>query len=134
VTGPVTIVGAKQVAADFIQAGAKSQAVVDAVVRAAGQRLVTRVRGRASGRPGPRAVTGDYRRSWTAIFARVGEIATSFVGTNKPQSRRLEYGFYGVDALGRHYRQPPYPHAGPAFDEMVPEFYAALEVAVGRLL
>jgi hypothetical protein len=135
VTGPIRVIGAKRVAAEYLQAGTHSRVVVEQVVRQAGQSLVRRVRARASGRPGPRAVTGDYRRSWTSEIRRYGSAAVAaYVGTNKPQGRRLEYGFYGVDSIGRHYRQPPYPHAGPACDEAVPEFYAALDAAVGRLL
>jgi hypothetical protein len=90
--------------------------------------LETAVKSHASGRPGPRAVTGDYRRSiTTAIYVspdRSGILAV--VGTNKPQGRRLEYGFIGVDALGRHYNQPPYPHFRPAIVERHEPFLEAV--------
>lgn len=39
---------------------------------------------------------------------------------------RLEYGFVGVDSLGRHYAQPPQPHFRPAADEIGPQYVAAL--------
>lgn len=96
------------------------------VVRTFGQSLRTRVLAHASGRPGPRHVTGDYKRSWSVTtFVNNGN-PTSDVGTNAPQGRRLEYGFTGVDAIGRHYNQPPYPHARPALAETAAPFEAAM--------
>lgn len=35
--------------------------------------------------------------------------------TDAQQAKGLEYGFVGVDSLGRHYRQPPFPHVAPAW-------------------
>lgn len=84
----------------------------------------------ASGPPGPRAITGDYRSSWqTTPPAITGEGFTASVGTNRPQARRLEHGFVGVDALGRHYSQRPYPHLQPAVDAEMPAFQAAMRKA-----
>lgn len=83
-----------------------------------GQLLRTRVMAKASGRPGPNAPTGDYRRSITLEIVRGTFSISAVVGTNKPQGRRLEYGFVGVDSAGRHYDQPPYPHFLPAQDEI----------------
>jgi hypothetical protein len=85
----------------------------------------------ASGPPGPRAITGDYRGSWGVTQPTVtsGGFAAT-VATNKPQARRLEYGFVGVDARGRHYNQRPYPHLRPAVEATEPEFQAALRAAV----
>lgn len=96
-----------------------------------GQLLQTRVMAKASGRPGPNIVTGDYRRSigLEEIFA-PGITAVS-VGTNAPQGARLEFGFHGTDSLGRHYDQPPYPHFGPAVDEIVPGLVKDLEKVAG---
>lgn len=92
-----------------------------------GQLLRTRVRARASGRPGPRRQTGDYRRN---IAAQTRQIAPGVwqaeVGTNSPQGRRLERGFVGTDSLGRPYNQQPFPHFGPALDETEPEYFAAM--------
>lgn len=92
----------------------------------AGQSILTKVKANASGRPGPRAPTGDYRRSWN--MQNGGGALTPWVevGTNAAQGRRLEFGFVGTDALGRDYNQPPYPHAGPAADAVIPEYTAAL--------
>jgi hypothetical protein len=85
-------------------------------VRHFAQLLKTRIQANASGRPGPNAPTGDYRRSWTVEVKGGADIVEAEVGTNKPQGRRLEYGFHGADSLGRVYNQPPFPHVGPAVD------------------
>ena len=97
------------------------------LVRHFGTLLQTKVKANASGRPGPRAPTGDYRRSIALSLgvSRGGVEAT--VGTNRPQARRLEFGFKGTDAAGRSYNQPAYPHFGPAVDELRPDFEAAVE-------
>lgn len=80
----------------------------------------------ASGRPGPNAPTGDYRRSINRLTTRRATGTVGQVGTDKPQGRRLEFGFTGADSLGRNYNQPPYPHFGPALDKIAPEFEQAL--------
>lgn len=106
------------IAADFTEAGDTIQARADRVTRHHAMLLQVRIQGNASGRPGPRVITGDYRRSWNVT----GSGGTYVVGTNKPQARRLEYGFYGPDRLGRVYHQPPFPHVGPAVDRTIPGF------------
>jgi len=95
-----------------------------------GQLLRTRVMAKASGRPGPNTITGDYRRSISMQVEEVPGRTTVTVGTNAPQGRRLEFGFNGVDSLGRAYNQPPFPHWGPAIDEIVPGLVKDLEDAV----
>ena len=96
--------------------------------------LQTRVRARASGRPGPRRRTGDYRRGITTQTRRViAGVWETTVGTNSPQGRRLELGFIGADSLGRHYNQPPFPHFGPAVDQTEPEYAEALGAVVTAL-
>lgn len=98
-------------AADFSNASATIKAKANRVTRHHAMLLETRVKAHASGRPGPRVITGDYRRSWHTTTLGPG---TYMVGTNKPQARRLEYGFVGPDRLGRVYNQPPFPHLAPA--------------------
>jgi hypothetical protein len=56
-------------------------------------------------------VTGRYRRSWSTERTGPAEVT---VGSDAPYGRRLEYGFVGVDSLGRHYNQGPRPHVVPA--------------------
>jgi len=93
-------------------------------VKRHGQLLLSSIRGHASGRPGPRAPTGDYRRSWGLQISRGPASTVATVGTNAPQGRRLELGFVGADSLGRVYDQPPFPHAEPAMAEIGPRFVA----------
>lgn len=100
------------------------------VVRRFGLILQQRIVSKAQGRPGPRRRTGDYIRSWNSITSSGVGGAKADVGTNAPQGRRLEFGFTGADALGRHYRQPPYPHVRPAMDEVEEPFFAAIDAIV----
>lgn len=72
----------------------------------------------SSGRPGPNIVTGSYHGSW---FTAVGG-NEAVLSNRQPQALRLEFGFVGVDSLGRHYAQPPYAHLGPAVEEFRDEF------------
>jgi hypothetical protein len=71
--------------------------------------------------PGPNVATGDYRRSWHMTTLPDGSVV---VATNAPQARRLEYGFVGVDAAGRSYNTPAYPHVRPSV-EPTKDFMAA---------
>lgn len=96
--------------------------------------LVVQVQHNTSGRPGPRAITGKYRASWQSDVYRAGPVIVGEVGTNAPQARRLEFGFVGVDSLGRHYNQPPFPHLGPAVDAFAPLLRRELRNAVSGAL
>lgn len=120
---------AYKIAADMGRASFAVTLRSTAVVKKHGQLLLTTVKAKASGRPGPNAPTGDYRRSWNLKIKSSPRQLSANVGTNKPQGRRLEYGFVGTDSLGRTYNQPPYPHAGPAFDIVAPKF----EKEMGKL-
>lgn len=84
----------------------------------AGAMLRTRVRAKASGRPGPRVQTGDYRRGISQHNRVVDGVPEAHIYSNSPQALRLEYGFVGTDALGRHYNQEPLPHWRPATEGM----------------
>lgn len=123
------------VARELAAAAAVTHAAVRAVVRSEGTAFQTKVKANASGRPGPRAQTGDYRRS-IGLQVREGVASiTAEVGTNAPQGRRLEFGYWGLlDSLGRMFHQPAYPHFGPAADDMEHRFPAAVESTVGRAL
>lgn len=107
---------------DGVRARRKAAAVTRMYAEVARRRIVAN----ASGRPGPRRVTGDYARSWAVDLSITLDEIVATVGTNKPQGRRLEYGFVGTDSLGRVYNQPAYPHIVPAFDQTVPEYLDAL--------
>jgi hypothetical protein len=99
-------------------------------MHAEGAYFVALVRAHASGRPGPRAITGNYRRSWNYSVAETPKEIVVAAGTNAPQGRRLEYGFNGRDRLGRMYHQPPYPHVQPAMSELEPHLVAAIDAVV----
>lgn len=95
-----------RVAADFTRGGIEGATKAMGITRHFGQLISAQVKANASGRPGPRVQTGDYRRSInsrsTRSVASVGEVSAE-IGTNKPQGRRLEFGFHGTDSLGRHF-------------------------------
>lgn len=77
------------------------------------------IRANATGRPGPNVITGKYRSSWQTVARGIPYGAQCTVGTDAPQGRRLEFGFYNMtDSLGRHFYQPPFPHVGPAIPRM----------------
>lgn len=126
---------AGEIAASLEHAGVIATARAVAVTRHYGQMLLTTARRNASlprtaprgpGTGGPRLQTGNLVRSLNLrVITGPGMIAAE-VGTNAPQARRLEFGFTGVDALGRRYHQPPYPYLGPALDEIAPQFVAAI--------
>lgn len=120
---------ATEVAALFGQAATELGSRATALVRHWGTRLQASVKAHAAGRPGPRMVTGDFNRS-VALDVTVGGQSTARVGTNRPQARRLEFGFHGIDSLGRNYDQPPYPSFGPGYDDTAPGF----EEAAGQLI
>lgn len=117
---------ALSVAANLRARGDRASRKAAQVVREYTLLLETQVKGNASGRPGPRARTGDYRRTINSAFQTERGQYTGTVGSNAPQARRLEYGFVGQDRAGRTYNQPPFPHYGPALAQIGPRFRAAL--------
>lgn len=124
------VVGAEVLANELVGIGNGLSPRARSVVKKYGALLQTRIQAKASGRPGPNAPTGDYRRSWGTRYSGNAFVSTASVGTNMPQGRRLELGFVGADSLGRIYNQPPYPHVGPAAQEIEPLFLAELSKLV----
>lgn len=101
---------------------------VTVAVERTGLFMVGRIQANASGRPGPRHVFGDYKRSWSVTMDTSDPARpTALVGTNAPQALRLEYGFFGTDSLGRTYRQPPFPHVEPAAEDTERQFIKELD-------
>lgn len=100
----------------------------------AGAMMRTRVRANASGRPGPRAQTGDYRRSISQTNTIDGDVPVALVHTNRPQAMRLEYGFVDTDALGRRYNQAPLPHWGPAAEKIGTDLEREASNALARAM
>lgn len=121
---------AKAVAAELTARGVRAGVRAYAVTRMYGLLAERRIKANASGRPGPRAQTGDYRRSFTTQVSTSRGLVVAVVGTNKAQGRRLEYGFVGADSLGRIYAQPPFPHVVPAFEQTEPEFLEAITAII----
>lgn len=117
---------AYRVAAEFTAAGNVAPKKINSITRMYGQLLKTKVQAHASGRPGPNAPTGEYRGEVNVVM----EDETAHVGTNQPQGWRLEKGFFGTDSLGRTYNQPPYPHFGPAVDEIEGPYLRAIMGAI----
>lgn len=96
-----------------------------------GFRLVTEVRAHMSGRPGPNVITGDLRRGVFLVLNHPADgVYRAIAASNSPQARRLENGFIGVDSLGRHYHQPPYPAFRPAVEALLPAYRAAVVQAL----
>jgi hypothetical protein len=125
---------ARTIAARMAARAAATVVAVEAVVPREGAVLQTKVKANASGRPGPRAQTGDYRRNIGLVVRRAPRTVTAEVFTNAVQGWRLERGFYGVDSLGRLYHQDPLPHFQPAADAMRAQFPAAVATAVNVAL
>lgn len=88
----------------------------------------------ASGRPGPNIITGAYFDSWRTEPFAVPDGGGAEIGTNQPQGKRLEFGFWDMtDSIGRHFFQPPYPHVGPAVNELSDEYETAFKDALDRI-
>ncbi len=129
-----------QVAWDLSQLGIEGRQRMRRVVVTHGELLKTAVVRHASqprtqprpgtGDQGPRRLTGTYARSITRTTTHLAASSSSIVGTNQERALRLEYGFVGVDALGRNIDQVPYPHFGPAADEIEPLFIDAVNNAI----
>lgn len=120
---------APQVAASITARAGRIEDEVLAVNQRYGLLLQTQVRANMSGRSGviftpedggpsgevgPRAQTGDLRRSVTQQVEATPFVISASAASNEPQTRRLELGFLGTDSLGRDYDQPPYPAWRPA--------------------
>jgi hypothetical protein len=95
---------------------------------------IARIRGNASGRPGPNVITGAYRNSWRPEMHRLPYGAQCTIGTDLPYGRRLEFGFTGTDSLGRSYNQPPFPHVQPALGYIGSTLLTQMRFAVAEVL
>lgn len=102
------------------------------VVKTNGALLKRITQRNASGRPGPRIVTGNYRRRWKLQVTRNSFESRASLSNDSPQAWRLNRGFYGRDSLGRFYWQPPYPDVFPALVEVETEFFFDIEKALRK--
>jgi hypothetical protein len=77
--------------------------------------------------------TGTYRRS-IHVEPKVleeGGRDYAIIGTDLPQARRLEFGFYDMtDSLRRHYWQLPQPHFRPPLDTEMDKYVAIMKGAL----
>lgn len=94
------------------------------------------VKGNASGRPGPRVVTGAHRRSIRGQVLTVGGgIVEGEIGASSPQAARLEFPFYGPDSLGRRFPGNTYPYLAPSLPQVAAiaerEIGGAVTAAIG---
>lgn len=93
------------------------------------------VRSRAEGRPGPRRITSNYWQSIEVVSVSGGLFKASFqksVVSYHPAAARLEMGYVGIDAAGRHYNQPPFPHWRPAIEHVGPKWVNSFSDLVPR--
>lgn len=111
--------------------GMRTGARVFTITRLYTLMMQARVKANASGRPGPRIITGDYNRSISGQVEVTGGSVVGIVSSLAPQAARLEYGFDSEDSRGRRYSQPPYAHFGPGFDAIAPMYEAAIAKSVG---
>jgi hypothetical protein len=107
---------------------------VNRTVQQQGRLLRALIMERASGRPGPNVISGDYRGSWTPEPFAVPDGGGVEVGTREPQGRRLEFGFYDMtDSIGRHFFQVPRPHVEPSVNELSTQYEDAFKDALDRI-
>jgi hypothetical protein len=123
------VIGAKLISGRFRRKVVTLPVETEAELEKNAQRLLEGIRARASGRPGPRVITGAYRASWR--IERPGP-SSRIVSTDHPAARRLERGFVGTDSLGRVYHQPPFPHVWPAADAVEGAVMRDMAVMVTR--
>ncbi len=117
--------GVDEAARNIANAGAFAVAAQLELAHDFGARMQAAVRGRATGRPGPNVITGQYLASNLYLVQATAGGYEAVVYSDAPQSMRLELGFYGTDSLGRTYNNAPLPHFGPAYQEQYPYYVAA---------
>jgi len=116
------------------RAATKLRPAIEKGVRHTATLGIARIRGNASGRPGPNVITGAYRTSWRPEMRGLPHGAACTIGTSLPYGRRLEFGFTGTDSIGRTYAQPPFPHVQPALGYIGTTLLAQMRLAVSEVL
>jgi hypothetical protein len=107
---------------------------VAAITARDGMILETLVRSYASGAPGPQVITGEYEQSiqYQGLHIIPGLLIEAHVSSSEPFAHRLEYGFMGVDALGRTVQEAPRPHFAPAMARLAVVYPADVAAAVAE--
>lgn len=108
------------------------QSNIDSDAVRLGAATLSQLKLRASGRPGPRRITGDYTRQMNmqADHGPDGVVVT--IGGTGVQGPRLEFGFVGTDSLGRSYKQRAYRHYGPTYDWLNGQLDGSIPSAIAR--
>jgi hypothetical protein len=120
----VKVFGARELAARWLAHAATIDTKIEVGLEKNAQLLLQGVQQRAP------VDTGQYRASFHIERERNGRA----VFTGEPYGRRLEYGFVGMDSLGRVYSQAPRPHVNPAADAVEGPFVEDMtDVAVRGL-
>lgn len=121
------VIGVPETAASYRVVAARILDAERRIVRTYATLYQTLVKQAASsGPPGPRKITGKYVRSIRRRSIFRATTSAYEVYTEAPQARRLEFGFVGVDSLGRHYAQAPRPHWYLHLSRVENEMYGAL--------
>jgi len=114
----IRVEGHKELAAKTRHMSEAAKAQTENIVASVALKMMNQVRQNASGRPGPEIQSGAYKNS--IMMTKESSLAYR-VFTTSPYANRLEFGFSGVDALGRKYNQPAFPHWQPAVDALSAE-------------
>lgn len=122
--------GTKEVASALTVSAASAPAKAYGVVVHYGAVVQRQVRANASGRPGPRRITGEYVRTIRRRSRPLVAGGYSDIGTDDPRGHRLEVGFVGTDSRRRRIHQGPFPHFGPALDGSADPFAGSVAAAV----
>lgn len=124
------ITGDKELIAKFkrMQAAAQSGALKSAAI--AGIQPIQN-----AAQAGAPYLTGTLRRSiHTEIVVDRPLYAEAATGTDVPYAARQEFGFSGVDALGRSYHQPARPYMRPAYEQQQAEAISETETALWEIV
>lgn len=116
------------VAAGSKRAVTKHTGMLEASVKRHASQPRTRLRPNVGAPEGPRLLTGGYLGGMHRTVVTTTWGASGFVGSPDPRSGPLELGAHNL--FGRGIRMQPYPHFGPAADEIEPLFVSAMAAVV----
>lgn len=118
----IRVIGARRLARRFLRKSVVVGKETDVITEKNAQLLLSLIQAAAP------VLTGRYRASWRIEREQDQRVVT----TDAPQAARLELGFVGVDSLGRHYNQPPFPHVRPAADLVEGAYFRDMTTVVVR--
>lgn len=124
------LTGGSKVQANIRALESRMRATQKAAVREGG-RVVVRKAKQSLDSPGypPVTKTGHLKRNTKILGVEDrGHDVVCYVGSTPVYAPRLEFGFTGVDSLGRAYNQPPYPYLRPALGLNQKEIQTAMQM------